>query len=63
MRRDDYSILYFPLTPDYFNGKNLTTIDDLKQCRFIHRAIKVSDDGVLNQKNLDEGFFFAVFRV
>ncbi len=62
MRRDFDSVLYFLLTPEKFNGKKLRTIDELRQRRFTHRAIKESDDGVLNQGNLDEGFFFAIFR-
>lgn len=62
MRRAVDSVQYFLLTPDKFNGNYLNTIDELRQRRFIHRAIEVSDDGVLNQENLDEGFFFVVFR-
>ncbi len=62
MGRNVDAVLNFLLTPGKFNGKNLTTIDGLRQRGFTHRTIDVSDDGVLNQGNLDEGFFFAFFR-
>lgn len=62
MGRDVDAVLNFLLTPEKFNGKNLSTLDALRQRRFTHRtSSEVSDDGVLNQENLDEGFFFAFF--
>jgi len=48
------------LTHICFNGKSSNTIDELRQRRLDYRIYEKSDDEVLNQENLDEGFFFAV---
>jgi len=60
-RTENGSYRHWLLTRHIFNGKKSITIDDLRQRRFNHPTKKNPDDEVLNQGNLAEGFFFALY--